>query len=109
MLRAQIYRLRRLIKKSLPEGEDEKQYMSINFSNGYYSLDIGEKVIIDIYEFERLAALGDDNIIGDANAAAEYYENALNLLIEDRIKNKLITHSNDKNYDIKIKSSSIVP
>lgn len=30
-------------------------------------------------------------------------------IIEDRIKNKLITHSNDKNYDIKIKSSSIVP
>ena len=79
MLRAQIYRLRQLIKKSLPEGVDEKLYMCINFSNGYYSLDIGEKVIIDIYEFERLAALGDDNIIDNPNASIEYYENALNL------------------------------
>lgn len=79
MLRAQIYRLRQLIKKSVPEGEDEKLYMTINFSNGYYSLDIGERVIIDIYEFERLASLGDDNSIEDVAASVEYYENALSL------------------------------
>lgn len=79
MLRAQIYRLRQAIKKILPPEADENLYMNINFSNGYYSLDIGEKVIIDIDEFGRLISLGDDNIIGDVDSSIEYYERALSL------------------------------
>ena len=79
MLRAQIYRLRQLIKKSLPEGEDERLYMTINFSNGYYSLDTGERVIIDTDEFGKWTSLGDDNITEDVDASVEYYEKALNL------------------------------
>lgn len=77
MLRAQIYRLRKQIKSVLPKDADENLYMSINFINGYYSLDIGENVIIDIDEFGRLITLGDDNIIGDVDSSVKHYENAL--------------------------------
>lgn len=79
MLRAQIYRLRQLMKQSIPEGEDEKLYMTINFSNGYYSLDVGEKVIVDTDEFERLICLGDEKIIDDIHSSIKYYEKALEL------------------------------
>ena len=79
MLRAQIFRLRQLIKKSIPEGEDEKLYMTINFSNGYYSLEVGDKVIVDTDEFERLIHLGDENIIDDIDNTVKYYEKALEI------------------------------
>ena len=79
MLRAQIYRLRQLIRNAIPEHEDPNLYMSVNFTNGYYSLDIGERTIIDIDEFVRLIALGDDNIIEDNDKSIEYYQEALNL------------------------------
>lgn len=79
MLRAQIYRLRQLIKSIIPEGEDESLYMTINFSNGYYSLDIGERVSIDIEEFERLISMGDSNINRDINLAIDSYEKALDI------------------------------
>lgn len=79
MLRAQIFRLRQYIKTFIPEGEDEKRYMSINFSNGYYSLDIGDRVTIDTEEFEKLILLGDNIIMGDINGSIEYYERALDL------------------------------
>ena len=79
MLRAQIYRLRQLIRNAIPEHEDPNLYMSVNFTNGYYSLDIGERTIIDIDEFVRLIALGDDNIIEDNDKSIEYYEEAINL------------------------------
>lgn len=77
MLRAQIFRLRQMIKSILPEGEDEKLYMSINFNNGYYSLDIGDRVTIDTEEFENLISLGDNKSIQDINSSVTYYEEAL--------------------------------
>lgn len=79
MLRAQIYRLRQLIKKALPEDEDEKLYMSINFSNGYYFLDVGDNVIIDTDEFVKFISLGDESIIEDPHSSIGYYEKALEL------------------------------
>ena len=79
MLRAQIFRLRQLIKSFIPEGEDESLYMSINFNNGYYSLDTGERVLIDTEEFEKLIALGDNNSFEDINSSITYYESALNI------------------------------
>lgn len=79
MLRAQVYRLRQQIKSIIPKDIDEDKYMSINFTNGYYSLDIGENIIIDIDEFGRLITLGDQNIVGNIDSSIEYYENALKL------------------------------
>ena len=79
MLRAQIFRLRQLIKSFIPEGEDESLYMSINFNNGYYSLDMGERVLIDTEEFEKLIGLGDNNSFEDINSSITYYESALNI------------------------------
>ena len=79
MLRAQIYRLRQLITSSLPKDLNQKIYATINFTNGYYSLDLGEKVIVDVDEFEKLINLGDSKRIDDINSSITYYENALAL------------------------------
>ena len=79
MLRAQIFRLRQLIKKSFPKDGDEKNYMSINFSNGYYSLEVGKNVRIDIDEFNHLIELGDEKFIDDIDSAVENYEKALEI------------------------------
>lgn len=79
MLRAQIYRLRQFVKSIIPEGEDERLYMQINFNNGYYSLDIGERVSIDTEEFEELIALADTNTNQDIDASINYYEEALDI------------------------------
>ena len=79
MLRAQIYRLRQLLKNSLPEGANEKLYISISFTNGYYCLEVGEKVTIDIEAFEELISIGDKMKLEDIKSSIIYYEQALDI------------------------------
>ena len=79
MLRAQIFRLRKMMKSSLPEDVDEKYYTSIVFTNGYYCLQVGDKVTIDVDEFENLIKQGDKERAIDINNSIIYYEKALDL------------------------------
>ena len=73
MLRAQIFRLRQMLKRILPEDEDETDYLQINFSNGYYFLEVGNKVKIDNDIFEKLISEGDSHRIENTSIALEYY------------------------------------
>ncbi len=77
MLRTQIFRLRKIIKMMLPDGIDAEEYININFTNGYYCLEIGEDTVVDIDEFERLIQKGDAERTKDANSAIELYEEAI--------------------------------
>lgn len=77
-LRTQIFRLRKIIKLLLPDC-DEGKYFNICFNNGYYSLEIGENIIIDVDEFENLIAKGDREYEFDPEISANYYKNALEL------------------------------
>ena len=79
MLRAQIFRLRQMLKRILPEDEDETDYLQINFSNGYYFLEVGNKVKIDNDIFEKLISEGDSHRIENTSIALEYYNHALEL------------------------------
>lgn len=79
MLRTQIFRLRKIIKTLLPDGIDAEKYININFTNGYYCLEIGEDTVVDIDEFERLIRQGDSERSSDANTAIELYEEAISL------------------------------
>lgn len=79
MLRTQIFRLRKIIKMLLPDGIDAEEYININFTNGYYCLEIGENTVVDIDEFERLILKGDAERTANANSAIEYYEEAISL------------------------------
>lgn len=78
-LRTQIFRLRKVIKSLLPEDEDESKYFSINFTNGYYSLDIGENTSIDVDEFESLIKKAEVELDYNAEASVELYQKALKL------------------------------
>ena len=79
MLRAQIFRLRQIIKKFLPEDADSSKYMNITFTNGYYTLEMGELAVIDIDEFENQIAKGDSYIFSDIEKAIESYKSALDI------------------------------
>lgn len=79
MLRTQIFRLRKIIKGLLPETADESKYLTINFSNGYYSLEVGENTVIDVDEFESLIKQGDLEQKHNAETAADFYEKAIKL------------------------------
>lgn len=79
MLRAQIFRLRNLIKKSIPKEGDESDYLSLNFINGYYCLETGSKVVIDVEEFESLISKGDLHRQTDINNSIKAYKDALKL------------------------------
>jgi DNA-binding SARP family transcriptional activator len=79
MLRTQIFRLRKIIKMLLPDGIDAEEYININFTNGYYCLEIGENTVVDIDEFERLIQKGDAERSADPNKAIELYEEAISL------------------------------
>jgi len=79
MLRTQIFRLRKIIKAFLPDGADESEYLMINFVNGYYCLEIGEKTEIDVEEFEALIHRGDIDMEHDPESAARLYRNAIKL------------------------------
>ncbi len=77
MLRTQIFRLRKIIKTFTPKDEDESKYININFTNGYYCLEVGENVIIDVDEFEELIKIGDLERENNIKTAIENYEKAI--------------------------------
>ena len=79
MLRTQIFRLRKIINYLIPKNEDASQYLSLNFTNGYYSLEIGENTVIDIDEFERFIQQGDKDLNYDIENAINNYQNAISL------------------------------
>lgn len=79
MLRTQIFRLRKIIKTFLPDDFNECKYLNINFTNGYYFLEIGENTIIDVDEFEELINQADLEREYNYDMAAELYEKALKL------------------------------
>jgi len=79
VLRTQIFRLRQLIKTFLPSNEDESEYLNICFTNGYYSLEIGDKTILDVDEYESLINQGDNARSVNIEEAAELYMKALEL------------------------------
>lgn len=80
ILRTQIFRLRKIIKLILPKDMDESKYLTLNFLNGYYNLETGENVLIDVDDFEDFIKKGEEseknNNILDA---IEYYEKAMEL------------------------------
>lgn len=78
-LRTQMFRLRKVIKSFLPENEDESKYFSINFTNGYYCLEIGENTLIDVDEFEKTIKQADMERDYNIEISAELYLNALKL------------------------------
>lgn len=79
MLRTQIFRLRKIINAFIPKDEDVSKYLNLNFINGYYSLEIGENVIIDIDEFEKYIQKGDNERDYNTNNAINSYQSAINL------------------------------
>lgn len=79
VLRTQIFRLRQIIKTFFPDELDESDYLSINFINGYYCLETGEKATLDIDEFESLINQGDLECNNNIENAITLYENALSL------------------------------
>lgn len=78
VLRTQIFRLRRILKKLINEKIVESGYFNISVANGYYCFELGESVLLDIDEFERYISLG-DNKNYDEEKALEYYKNALQI------------------------------
>ena len=79
MMRTQIFRLRKIIKAVLPQDAEDGKYININFTNGYYCLEIGENTIIDVDEFEKLIHQGDIERNTDVDSAIEFYEKAIKL------------------------------
>jgi len=79
VLRTQIFRLRQIIDAFYLKDEDEKDYLSIKFINGYYCLETGKNAILDLDEFEDLISQGDLVCNNDTESAITFYVNALDL------------------------------
>jgi DNA-binding SARP family transcriptional activator len=79
MLRTQIFRLRKIINSLIPKGELPESYLNLNFTNGYYCLEIGENTIVDIDVFESLIQKGDKEREYNINSAIDNYQNAISL------------------------------
>jgi len=79
MLRTQIFRLRKLIKKFLPSDADESKFFTITFANGYYCFETGEFVSIDAVEFEELINQAMKKETEDIDEAIKLYCDALSL------------------------------
>jgi DNA-binding SARP family transcriptional activator len=79
MLRTQIFRLRKIINSLIPKGELPESYLNLNFTNGYYCLEIGENTIVDIDVFESLIQKGDKEREYNINSAIDNYQNAIGL------------------------------
>ena len=79
MLRTQIFRLRKTINTFIPKGELPESYLNLNFTNGYYCLEIGENTIVDIDIFESLIQKGDKEREYNINSAIDNYQNAIGL------------------------------
>ncbi|WP_326910366.1 BTAD domain-containing putative transcriptional regulator [Sedimentibacter sp. MB31-C6] len=78
VLRTQIFRLRKIIKALQPKDKEDK-YINIKFINGYYCLEIGKSVIIDVDEFENLINQGNYESLINFEKAIELYEEAIKL------------------------------
>ncbi len=78
-LSTQIYRLRKLLKSMVHEGEEESKYFTISAINGNYILEVGEKVEIDVDKFEELIKQGDQIITKNPDEALEIYYKALDI------------------------------
>ncbi len=75
MIRGQIFRLRQILKEILPEDD----YLTISFSNGYYTLEVGKNVVLDTDELESWIQKGDEELEIDHDKALTAYRNAINL------------------------------
>jgi DNA-binding SARP family transcriptional activator len=75
MIRGQIFRLRQILKSILPSEE----YLNINFSNGYYTLEVSKDVTIDIDIMERLIQEGNELLLENREAAIKAYRDAANI------------------------------
>ncbi len=66
VLRAQIFRLRQMLKNILPKDFSVSDYFNISFINGYYVFEPGQFLVLDSEEFESLTERGErlksDNI-----------------------------------------------
>lgn len=79
VLRTQIFRLRQIMKKILPEDIDPAKYYEISFSNGYYTFELGELADLDIEEFEKSIEQGDSRKSENVEETIEFYSKALKL------------------------------
>lgn len=79
MLRTQIFRLRKMIKKYLPTDADESKYFCITFANGYYCFETGELVVLDFVQFEELINQAMEKENEDVDEAIKLYEEAFYL------------------------------
>jgi DNA-binding SARP family transcriptional activator len=77
LLRTQIFRLRKTLNLIIPKNEDPQKYLSINFINGYYCLETGENVVIDIEEFEDYIKQGD--LMESYEDSINHYKKAIDL------------------------------
>lgn len=77
VLRAQIFRLRKELKSLIPDNAQEDDYIKLSFSNGYYVLKVGEKIVLDVDEFERFISMADRSEA--LCKATEFYYSAINL------------------------------
>lgn len=79
VLRSQIFRLRQLLDEYIPKDENESNYINISFANGYYTLEIGEMVVLDMDYFETLIKEADRYETIDINKSTILYKEALSL------------------------------
>lgn len=79
MIRGQIFRLRQVIKKLIPEESKESDYLNITFKSGYYCLEVGDKVVVDKDEFEELIIKGDQLVMTDTISASNIYSKAMDM------------------------------
>ncbi|SCG81781.1 transcriptional activator domain-containing protein [Proteiniborus sp. DW1] len=75
-LRLQIFRLKKMLDKILPDVADTTKYYRIKFSNGYYCFELGEQAILDAEEFHDYIEKGDSI---ETDEAIELYKKALKL------------------------------
>jgi two-component SAPR family response regulator len=79
VLRTQIFRLRQMLKKMEEKHTDEGNHLNIVFSNGNYSLKVGDAVELDIDRFESLIDQGDSKKPNERNDAVQHYKQALDI------------------------------
>ena len=79
VLRMQIFRLRDIIKNIIPDDVDEKDYFSLNFTNGHYILELGNQILVDTDEFEILINKADSYLNSNVNGAMDLYLQALEI------------------------------
>lgn len=79
VLRTQIFRLRKMLKKMEEKHTDEGNHLNIVFSNGNYSLETGDAVELDIDMFESLIDQGDSKKPHERDEAMRLYRQALEI------------------------------